>query len=98
MLEPVSLSPACPTRNGPVAQVLSARLVSQREAEAGRVIERRAERLQMICLQRRHKDRPIAVVTITVGNQGVERQLAGERVECAKCAWKPTAGRYREPG
>lgn len=54
-------------------------LVGQREPEAGRVVERWAQRLHILCLQRRHMDRPVAVVTITVGDQCVEREVGRKR-------------------
>ncbi len=65
--------------SSPVVQMLSGGLVGQREPEAGRVVERWAQRLHILCLQRRHMDRPVAVVTITVGDQCVEHEVGRKR-------------------
>ena len=98
MLEPKGFSAARPPLHGPVAQVLSAHLVSERKAEAGRVIKRWTKCLREICLRRRYEHRPVAVVAITVGDEGIEHQVAGECIECVKYSWQVGAGGYREPG
>ncbi len=45
--------------SSPVVQMLSGGSVVQREPEAGRVVERWAQRLHILCLQRRHGGRQL---------------------------------------